>query len=77
MSKVEILGELPKLSAEEREEVRLKLAELDREEWLDDGELTDEEKRLIDARLDACERHPGSFVAWEEAKAKILASVKK
>jgi len=77
MSTVEILEELPKLSPEEREKIRLKLAELNREEWMDDGELTDEEKRLIDARLDACERQPGSFMAWEEAKAKILASVRK
>jgi hypothetical protein len=77
MSKAEILKELPKLTPEERDEIRLRLAELDHEQWLDDGELTDEEKRLIDARLDECEHTPGSFIPWEEAKARILANLKK
>ena len=36
MSKVEILQELPKLTPEERKEIRLKLAELDDDNWLDD-----------------------------------------
>ncbi len=44
--------------------------------WLDDGELTDEEKRLLDSRLDECERNPSSFVPWEQAKAQIKASLK-
>ncbi len=35
MSKTEILGELPMLAPEEREEIRLKLAELDGNGWLD------------------------------------------
>ena len=51
MSKTEILTELPKLTPEERQEVRELLAEIDGTDWLDDGELTDEEKALIDARL--------------------------
>lgn len=36
MSKTEILDELPKLTKEERFEIRLKLAELDGDSWLDD-----------------------------------------
>ena len=76
MSKAEILAELSNLTSEEREEVRTRLAELDGAEWLDDRELTDEEKRLIDARLDECEDNPGSFIPWEEAKNRILANLK-
>lgn len=76
MSKTEILTELPKLTPEERQEVRELLAEIDGTDWLDDGELSDEEKALIDVRLDECERNPGSFIPWHEAKARINASLK-
>lgn len=77
MSKAEILTELPKLTPEERQEVRQRLAEIDGTDWLDDGELTDDEKTMIDVRLDECERHPNSFVPWDEARARINASLKK
>jgi putative addiction module component (TIGR02574 family) len=77
MSKVEILNELPTLTPEERQEVRELLADLDDEDWLDDGELSDGEKALIDARLDECEGNPSSFIPWDEAKARINASLKK
>jgi putative addiction module component (TIGR02574 family) len=52
-------------------------AEIDGTDWLDDGELTDAERALIDARLDECERNPGSFIPWEEAKARINDSLKR
>ena len=46
MSKTEILEELPKLTKMERQEIRLRLAELDSEDWLDDEDpLTDHERR--------------------------------
>lgn len=77
MSKSEILTELPKLTPEERQEVRELLAEIDGTDWLDDGELTDQEKTLLDARIDECERNPDSFIPWNEAKARINASLKK
>ena len=52
MSKTDILEELPKLTLEERHEIRLKLAELDGDGWLDDDDpLTDDEKALLEARL--------------------------
>ncbi len=35
MSKTEILEELPKLTKTERHEIRLKLAELDGDDWID------------------------------------------
>jgi putative addiction module component (TIGR02574 family) len=77
MSKTEILTELPKLTPEERQEVRERLAEIDGTDWLDDGQLTDDEKSLLDSRLDECERNPSSFIPWDDAKARINAHLKK
>jgi putative addiction module component (TIGR02574 family) len=74
MSKTEILDELPKLTPEEREEIRLKLAELDGNEWLDsDDPLSDKEKALLEARLDDLEKHPDKSIPWSEAKAQLKA----
>jgi hypothetical protein len=59
MSKVEILAQLPKLTREERYEIRVKLAEIDSDAWLDDDDpLTDDEKKLIDLRLAEHEANP-------------------
>jgi len=72
MSKAEILQELPKLTREERKEIRLELAELDPDEWLDeDDPLTDEEKKLVDARLAEHEANPESAISLEEFNARI------
>ena len=74
MSKTEILEELPKLTSEERYEIRLKLAELDGDRWLDDDDpLTDEQKALLETRLADIEQHPESSITWEEAKERIEA----
>ena len=51
MIKAEILEALPKLNAEERREIRAKLNELDSETWFDNGELSEQEKAIIEARL--------------------------
>jgi len=77
MSKAEIIEALPKLTTEERSEIQARLDELAGEGWLDGGELTSQEKRLLDSRLDECERNPASFVPWEQAKDQIIASLKK
>ncbi len=72
MSKAEILDEIMKLTSEERWEIRLKLAELDGDGWLDDDDpLTDEQKALLDARLADMEQHPEKSIPWEEAKRRI------
>jgi len=72
MSKTEILEELPKLTSEERYEIRLKLAELDGDDWLDDADpLTDKEKALIESRIQAHEKNPETAVPWEEIKARL------
>ena len=59
MSKTEILEELPKLTKTERQEIRLRLAELDSDDWLDnDDPLTVQERALLEARLAAYSQDP-------------------
>lgn len=77
MSKVEILEELTKLTLAEREEIRLKLTEIDGEKWLDaDDPLTDAEKALLDARLAAYEKDPDAGSSWEEVETRIRARLR-
>lgn len=67
MSKAEILAEIPKLTSEEREEIYLKLAELDSDKWMDaDDPLSDADKALIESRIEAHERNPQTAIPWEE-----------
>ena len=74
MSKAEILAEIPKLTAEERYEIRLKIAELDGDGWLDaDDPLTEEQKALLEARLADMEKHPEKSIPWPEAEARLKA----
>lgn len=73
MSKAEILAELSKLTPAERQEVRLRLAELDQDEWLDDGLLTDDDKRVIEDRFRELEANPELSIPWDEAKARLVA----
>ena len=78
MSKAEILSELPKLSKKERHEIRVKLAEMDSDGWLDeDDPLTDDQKALLEERLAAYEKDPESGSTWEEAEARIRARLRK
>ncbi len=72
MSKAEILAALPTLTPAERQEILLKLAELDGTVWLDrDDPLTDEDKALIEARMDAYEKDPDSAIPWDEFKVRV------
>lgn len=77
MSKIEILHELPKLTPEEREEVRLRLAELDQDDWLDQGLLTEAEKSLIEERFRDLDASPHTSIPWGEGKAHLLAPFKR
>ena len=77
MSMAEILQELPKLKPEERRSVRKKLSELDGatdDTWIDGGELTEEEKAMLDARLAEHEKNPEAGSSWEEVAARLLSS---
>jgi putative addiction module component (TIGR02574 family) len=77
MSKAEILAELPKLTPAERQEIRLQLARLDGEAWLNAGEpLTDAGKALLDARLAAYEQDPDAGSSWEEVEVRLRARLK-
>lgn len=72
MSKIEILEELPKLTKMERQEIRLRLAELDSEDWLDDEDpLTVHEKALLDPRLAAYANDPDTGSTWQEVEGRI------
>ena len=74
MNTTEILEELPKLTKSERQEIRLRLAEPDREDWLDEVDaLTDHEKALLDARLVAYSKDPDAGSTWEEVEGRIRA----
>lgn len=78
MSKTEILEQLPKLTPDERYEIRMKLAELDGDRWLDDDDpLTDEQKALLDARLAEMEAHPEQSLPWEKVKELLEARLSK
>ncbi|HJP92274.1 MAG TPA: hypothetical protein VJ875_09985 [Pyrinomonadaceae bacterium] len=74
MSKTEILEELPKLTKTERQEIRLRLAELDSDEWLDEEDpLTVHEKALLEARLAAHAKDSDAGSTWEEVEGRIQA----
>ena len=70
MSKTEILDELPKLTKTERHEIRLRLAELDSEDWLDDEPLTAHETALLEA---PCRLREGfdAGSTWEEVEGRM------
>ena len=73
MSFNELMRELPKLSSEQRDLLRIRLAELAGEEWIDDSELSPEDKRLIEERLAEHERNPESAIPLSVMEAKLKA----
>lgn len=73
MSKAEILSELPNLSAEERRELLDRLLQLEGEGWLDAADLTDDERRLIESRLEAHRQNPDAAIPWDDVEAKLIA----
>lgn len=78
MSKTEILEQLPRLTPEERFEIRVKLAELDGDRWLDDDDpLTEEQKALLEERLADMEAHPEKSIPWEEVSKDLEARLAK
>ena len=74
MSATEIINELPNLTKDERFEIRVKLAEMDSDGWLDeDDPLSAAEKALLEARLEDMEKHPEKSIPWKEAEARLKA----
>ena len=73
MSIAEIVEDLPKLSPEDRDELRLRLLQMDREIWTDSADpLTDSEKALLDARLAAYRKDPDAGSSWEDVETRLL-----
>ena len=62
----EILAELPKLTAEQRDLLRVRLAALAGEEWMDADGLTPAEKVLIEERIAQHQRDPSSGISLKE-----------
>ena len=71
MSKSAILEEHPKLSAEDRQEIRLCMAELERDDWLDDGVWTNADKIMIEGRVMDFARNPDTSVSWAVAETRL------
>ena len=76
MSKAEILAELPKLSPEDLAEIQAKLNELAGRDWVDNGELSEEDKRALNEAITDYEKNPDSVIPWEEVKAQIQAELR-
>lgn len=79
MSKADILQELPKLLPEERQEIRARLNELDGAAdtaWIDEGELTQEEKDKLDEALAQCGENPVAGDSWEQVEARLRANLR-
>jgi putative addiction module component (TIGR02574 family) len=72
MSKSEILNALSNLSAEERREILDKLLDLEAEGWMDFADLTDEERRFIESRLEAHRGNPDEAIPWEDVEAELI-----
>ena len=72
MSKEEIIESLGHLSVQERQEVRVRLAEIDSDEWMDDGTLSDREKSIIQDRFEDFEKNPGESLPWIQARQEML-----
>jgi putative addiction module component (TIGR02574 family) len=70
MSLTEILAEIPKLSFTERQELVRRAIEVE------DGELTAEEKAVLDRRLADFDHSPNSGTPAEQLKSEVLQRLK-
>lgn len=70
MSLTEILAEIPKLSFTERQELVRRAIEVE------DGELTAEEKAVLDRRLADFHHNPNSGTPAEQLKSEVLQRLK-
>jgi hypothetical protein len=66
MSKAEILAELPKLKADERQQVYERLCELQDQDLLNGSGPSQEEKRMLDAALAEFEKDHDAGRPWRE-----------
>jgi len=71
MSKADILEELPRLRAGERQEIFDRLWEIEENDLLRGGSPTMAEKALLDQELDDYRRNPDAGSAWPEVEARL------
>ena len=72
MSKSEIIEQLPRLSREERQEIRLKLAELDPDDWIAESlPLSLEDEALVEARMAGHRSAPETSIPLDEMKRRL------
>jgi hypothetical protein len=76
MSKAEIIAALPHLSLQELAEVQATLDELAGNAWQDRGELSDADRRTLDAALAAYEQAPDAGSSWGAVKAPVQAKLR-
>jgi putative addiction module component (TIGR02574 family) len=70
MNLTEILAEIPKLSFAERQEIIRRTLEVE------DGDLTAEEKAILDERLDDFRRNPNAGVPVDQLKSEVSRRLK-
>ena len=68
----EIVKELPRLTAAEREEILLQLTALNTDGWLEQEEpLTVRDKAVLEARLVTYKKDPEAGSSWNEVEERI------
>lgn len=76
MSKTEILAELVRLSPEDRAEIQAKLDELAGDAWQDQGELSADDKEVLNAALSDYQKSPDAGVPWDQVKSRIQSKLR-
>jgi hypothetical protein len=71
MSQAEILAELPKLGAEERQQIYRRLCELQEQDLLRGVGPSDDEKALLDAALAEYEKDRDRGRPWQQVLAEL------
>ena len=77
MSKTEIIAELRSLTREDLAEIQAELDELIGDAWVDHGELSDADKKSLDAAIAAYEASPDAGSSWDEVQARVEAKLRK
>jgi hypothetical protein len=71
VSKNEILEELPRLNAEELQEILERICEMEEVALLSGAGPSPEEKKLLDSELESYRSNPNAGSSWPEVKARL------
>ncbi len=69
----QLLAELPKLTPEQRGLLRVRLAQLEGEDWIDDSESPPAAIKLIEERMAEYQRGPSAGIRVEEVAKRLRA----